>query len=141
MLLDTAALVAAFTYGFLGSFHCVLMCGPLAMVPGGLHEPHQPRRSRLPVLQERLGPTFAYQVARLIGYAALGAIFGQLGSSLRLQDVKVWQLVVPAALAAALLYAAFGRVSTRFLRLRGRGMRWGAVLGFATPLLPCGFLY
>ncbi len=151
MNIDGAA--TALVAGLITSLHCVGMCGPLACLP----------LSGRPASGGAGGPSNAdaqvvssvYHLTRLAGYAALGALFGALGHA-------------PAAWlgSGALRYAPWGLVAffvvlalrwdrllprVRWLgELYLRAQAWGrgrsplaaaAMLGLATPLLPCGPLY
>ena len=65
---------SAFLIGLFGSFHCIGMCGPIALA--------------LPVQQSHrinliIGRLF-YNIGRAITYAAIGLIFGLIGQSLSL---------------------------------------------------------
>lgn len=136
---------AAFVAGLVTSLHCAGMCGPLAC-------------SLMPVRGDRSDAravSTVYHVARLTGYALLGALAGGLGraplmwisqSALRWLP---WTLVL-FFVAVALRWdrhlpklAVLGRFTWRlqaWLRRRSR-VEAAAALGFATPLLPCGPLY
>lgn len=136
---------AAFIAGLVTSLHCAGMCGPLAC-------------SLMPVRGDRGDPqtvSTVYHVARLTGYAVLGALAGGLGrapltwvsqSALRWLP---WVLVV-FFVALALRwdrhlpkFAVLGRLTLKLQSwLRGRSrVQAAAALGLATPLLPCGPLY
>lgn len=70
----SAWLLAGLVLGLLSSFHCVGMCGPLALI--------------LPVQHlSRVGQFIAilfYNVGRIITYGALGVLFGLLGRKFQL---------------------------------------------------------
>lgn len=136
---------AAFVAGLVTSLHCAGMCGPLAC---GL----------MPVKGDRADPntvTTVYHVTRLAGYALLGGLAGALGSApLALLSTTAlrglpWLLVL-FFVALALRWdrrlpkvAALNRGLWRLQGwLRGRSrVEAAAVVGLATPLLPCGPLY
>lgn len=141
------------TAGALGSLHCVGMCGGLIAVAGeGAGSPGR-----------RLKVQVAYQAARLGSYLSLGAAAGWLGHALDLAG-RAAGLGRTAAVVAGVtmtlwgLWAMLGAVGVRpwSLALRllptsalgflGRaGKRTptarAALLGAASALLPCGFLY
>ena len=136
---------AALVAGLVTSLHCAGMCGPLAC---GL----------LPVRGERVdGGTVAtvYHLARLAGYTALGALAGGLGRlpfSFVPGSVLRWLpwMGVLLFLGLALRWdrhlpkpALLARVSWRLRPAAGGGspLAGAALLGFCTPLLPCGPLY
>lgn len=135
----------AFLAGVVTSLHCAGMCGPLAcaLLPG--------RGERA----DAQTVATVYHAARLAGYALLGALAGGLGRwpLLWLGAGTVrwlpWLLVV-FFVAVALRFdrrlprsAWLGRLYLQVAqRLRsGSRLRAAAVLGAATPLLPCGPLY
>lgn len=136
---------AAFIAGLITSLHCAGMCGPLAcsILPG--------RHDRV----DAQTVSTVYHVARLTGYAVLGAVAGGLGrtplgwisqSALRWLP---WVMVL-FFVALALRWdrylpkpALIGRLMLRLQEWRrGRSrIQAAAALGLATPLLPCGPLY
>ncbi|MBL9206163.1 MAG: sulfite exporter TauE/SafE family protein [Opitutaceae bacterium] len=136
---------AAFVAGLVTSLHCAGMCGPLACLlapaPGSDADPATTRS--------------IYHVSRLASYTLLGAVAGGLGRvplSFLGAGVVRW---VPWLMVLLLLALAFRwekrlprpAILARFsLRLPGMLRRRGplggaALLGAATPLLPCGPLY
>ena len=65
----------AFLTGFLGSLHCIGMCGPLALaVP-------------LPI-EKRLTGLLLYNTGRTLSYASLGIVFGALGLAVKLSGYQ-----------------------------------------------------
>lgn len=146
--MDIAALhspAAAFVAGLVTSLHCAGMCGPLAC-------------SLMPVKGDRADAhvvSTVYHVSRITGYAILGALAGGLGRAPLTwisQSALRWLpwIMVLFFVALALRWdrhlpkiAALGRLTWRLQTwLRGRSRTEGAaVLGLATPLLPCGPLY
>ncbi|MCB0456090.1 MAG: sulfite exporter TauE/SafE family protein, partial [Aequorivita sp.] len=62
-------LSAAIAIGFLGSFHCVGMCGPIALVV-----PIRTRSSWIRILG-----AFIYNGGRILTYFLIGALFGAIG--------------------------------------------------------------
>ena len=136
---------AALAAGLVTSLHCAGMCGPLAC---GL----------LPVGGQRMDAravATVYHLARLAAYTTLGALAGGLGRlpfSFVPGPVLRWLpwLGVMLFLGLALRWdrhlpkpALLARVSWR-LRPAGGGrspLAGAALLGWCTPLLPCGPLY
>lgn len=139
----------AFVAGLVTSLHCIGMCGPLACAVIPLRNP----AGRWSTDAHVVGSV--YHVARLAGYAALGALFGALGR-LPLEwlgaGVVRW---LPWTLVVFFVAMAFrwdrhlprvpflGNVHLRVHGwMRGRPPAWAAAaLGLVTPLLPCGPLY
>jgi len=143
MAIDGAG--AALVAGLITSLHCVGMCGPLACAV-------------VPVRGDRADAQWVstlYHLARLAGYAVLGAMFGALGrlpaAWLRggLARFAPWVLVVFFVAMAFRLDRYLPRVPVLgrlYLRVHGWGrgrspFAAAAALGLATPLLPCGPLY
>ena len=80
----TALLLAGLMMGVVGSFHCVGMCGPLALslpLPSGSQ-------------QNKAIGVLLYNFGRMTTYAMLGAIFGLLGKSMALFGFQQWLSVV-----------------------------------------------
>lgn len=148
-----AWLVPVMAAGALGSLHCVGMCGGLIAVAG---EGSCGTRQRLSV-------QLVYQTGRLVSYLALGTAAGALGQALDLAGRaagigRVAAIVTGATMALWGLWAMLEAVgATRRLRqirlLPRSALVWlgglrsrppllrAAVLGGASALLPCGFLY
>ena len=67
-------LYSALIFGLLGSFHCVGMCGPIALM--------------LPVSRDNEAKKFLqvmlYHLGRLLAYSIIGLAFGLVGKSLNL---------------------------------------------------------
>jgi sulfite exporter TauE/SafE len=140
---------AAFVAGLVTSLHCVGMCGPLAcsLMPA--------RGSGGQGTSDGQTVSTVYHVARLTGYAVLGALAGGIGRAPLgwiSQSALRWLpwVLVPFFVALALRwdrylprFAALGRLTWKLHSwMRGRSrLEAAAALGFATPLLPCGPLY
>ena len=136
----SAALVA----GLVTSLHCAGMCGPLACW-------------LTPVRTDEDATTIftTYQGTRLASYALLGAAVGGLGGLPLAWLSHGWLQYLPWALVLFFVVTAL-RIHRRVrkpmvlvrLGLRVQGWARGrsrvsaaAILGSATPLLPCGPLY
>ena len=135
---------AAFVAGLITSLHCAGMCGPLACWL-------TPTRSG----EDGATVYSLYHASRLGGYVVLGAAAGALGQGpLALVGDNFlryapWALVVFFVLVALRWDKKLpqsGFLAGRWLRVqqwvRGRSrLSTAAVLGAATPLMPCGPLY
>ncbi|MCT4589423.1 MAG: sulfite exporter TauE/SafE family protein [Carboxylicivirga sp.] len=73
-------IIEGFIVGFLGSLHCVGMCGPLALA---LPLPTNT------VTQKATG-ALLYNIGRAFTYGLLGLIFGLLGAGLKLSGIQQW---------------------------------------------------
>ena len=141
-VIDTSA--AAFLAGTVTSLHCVGMCGPLSCAWAVSSAGKGFMRS-----------TVAYHAARLGSYTLVGALAGSLGA----MPLKFFQhgagIVLPWLLVLvfiaigigvdrwmpkpALLAKPLRRLQLAAYQLPGTSR--AAMLGLATPLLPCGPLY
>ena len=76
----TAIIFAAFAMGLLGSFHCVGMCGPLAL--------------SLPLNDNSVWSKFSggllYNAGRIVTYSLFGFVFGIIGKSVALFGFQQW---------------------------------------------------
>lgn len=76
----TQLIIAALSMGMLGSFHCVGMCGPLAL--------------SLPLSDNsswsKFSGAFLYNAGRVVTYSAFGLVFGAVGKSVALFGYQQW---------------------------------------------------
>ena len=138
----------AFTIGLLGSFHCLGMCGPIALA--------LPLRNKAS-LYRWLGRV-SYNLGRITTYALLGGLFGLLGQGLAMAGFQqtmsvllgvmiILGVVLPATLVHRLnpnhsIAGMIGRVKRSMQRLfavRTYPAMFG--LGTLNGLLPCGLVY
>ncbi len=137
----------ALVLGFVGSIHCIGMCGPIAIsLPGTAHY------FNFQYLINRV----LYNLGRVVTYAVLGAVMGALGHAIILAG---YQQVLSIALGALLLLSLLipakwlnrfsGRVAffssgvqARF-RALFRKQTGGSffLIGLLNGLLPCGMVY
>jgi sulfite exporter TauE/SafE len=140
-------LLAALSLGFLGSFHCIGMCGPIAMaIP-------VKRESRFSILSGAL----IYNAGRVITYGCLGLLFGILGKGFLLAG---WQNFLSIALGTGILLLLFipgvtlvpvhigffvrfiGKLKLKMRNLFGvHNTRSLFIIGMLNGLLPCGLVY
>src|SRR5438874_9923780 len=91
-------LCTAFILGFVGSFHCAAMCGPLALaLPVTGNSPSSFVLGRI-----------AYNLGRVLTYIILGAVVGLIGHSLSLAGFQGW-VSVGAGVVLLLAVAASSR--------------------------------
>lgn len=139
---------SALVLGFLGSLHCLGMCGPIAfMLP--LDHNSTARKT---------GQLALYHLGRILAYALLGLVFGLLGKSLELfglqQKLSITVGIIMVALAffpakANLFQKAFKPWHRGVLKLRstlGKELQKKTpdtflTIGFLNGLLPCGLVY
>ena len=135
---------SAFILGLLGSFHCIGMCGPIAMaIPGGK------KNSRHINL-------FLYNSGRIITYASFGLIFGIIGKGFFLAGIQQNISIVVGALI--LLYVLFTLISgtdklekitvlhiqikkylSKLFKVNSKSSVLG--IGLMNGFLPCGLVY
>jgi len=139
---------AGFLIGFLGSFHCVGMCGPIALsLPIG-------KTSNFQLILTRT----LYNLGRVVTYAFFGAIFGLFGKGIAIAGFQRYAsiilgitillyFIVPSNFKGKLsftkpylLVSNFVKNSFNKLTKSGSGQSlflFGIINGF----LPCGFVY
>lgn len=140
-------IVAAFMLGILGSFHCVGMCGPIALA--------------LPVNQlskwGRIAGILLYHAGRALMYGAIGAIFGILGMgfvlagyqqalSITLGVLILLGLVIPSNKLPDVISKPMTRFTSRLKAAFGsqfskRSYTALFITGMLNGLLPCGLVY
>lgn len=143
-------LVLAFVGGFLGSAHCVGMCGVFAMLVG------KGARGTIANLLRQV----CYSGGRIFTYAAGGAATGYLGVTLTREAPTLFRaqavlallagglLILQGLISAGLLNTALGQTplpclglgSWRNLLRDGRPLGY-ALFGMLTAFLPCGLVY
>ena len=141
-------LTAGLALGILGSFHCVGMCGPLAL--------------SIPLKNDNLWSKFLgsglYNAGRVITYSIMGLVFGLVGESFAFFGFQQWLSISLGGLILIFLFTRNysrtqlntpGWISRFFTRLRtslGRlytHKTYSSLLliGLLNGLLPCGLVY
>jgi uncharacterized protein len=139
---------SALGLGFLGSLHCLGMCGPIALA--------LPRQfgNKTALLLSRL----SYNGGRITTYALLGALCGMLGQLISIAGLQRWLSVSAGALILIVIFLprlfASSKGSSRFVAGITERFRavWGRVfathslaglfgVGLLNGLLPCGLVY
>ncbi len=136
----------ALALGFLGSFHCVGMCGPIAMA--------------IPRSQSNFGfltiNAVIYNSGRILTYSALGLLFGLLGVRITISGLQgSLSVILGTALVLGVIFARFFKsyqptpvkaISSwvtktygRLIRKESRVALFG--MGILNGLLPCAFVY
>ncbi|MCB2376261.1 sulfite exporter TauE/SafE family protein [Hymenobacter sp. BT635] len=142
---------AGFVFGFLGSFHCIGMCGAIALALPG-------RADAASASARYVGGRLLYNLGRVTTYATLGAASGLVGQSLRLAGLQQGLSIASGLLILLLIglpqrYAdqlssrlGFSRplawVKNQLSRLFQQ-YSWRALYGagLLNGLLPCGLVY
>ncbi|GAB2816610.1 sulfite exporter TauE/SafE family protein [Ferruginibacter profundus] len=138
---------AAFAMGLLGSFHCVGMCGPLAL--------------SLPLSSDgnwaKFSGAFLYNAGRVVTYSVLGLVFGALGKSVALFGYQQWLSVILGVLIIVFIIlpkriASFNNnnfLLSFFEKIRAAlgqlffKKNYSSLfsIGLLNGLLPCGLVY
>lgn len=133
--------------GLLGGFHCMGMCGPIAV--------------SMPLKEHswgtRLTSAVLYNSGRVVTYAFLGFIFGLLGFGLHMWGIQQWVSIAMGTLmiltvAIPVLFRGkglnrfmdriFSGFSLFFGRYLGRKTYSSVgIVGLLTGFLPCGLVY
>lgn len=140
-------LIAALGLGLLTGFHCVGMCGPIAIV--------------LPLNNKswatRILSALIYNIGRTTTYAALGAVFGIIGAGFSLAGFQKWISIVMGLFMIStvifpkvnqMLYQGTGdsklisgvkkQLSKYFQQASYKSLY---ITGLFNGLLPCGMVY
>lgn len=140
-------IITGFVLGLISSFHCVGMCGPLALSLPVQH---------LEKLRQVLA-IFLYNIGRIISYSLLGLLFGLAGRSIYLAGVQQWfsiLLGITMLLISIQYFFKGNALHPRWLNgfhqviqqlmlkaLQSKNMVAYLLLGMANGLLPCGMVY
>ena len=141
-------LYSAFIFGLISSFHCVGMCGPIAMM--------------LPVDRnneaKKVTQIITYHIGKLTAYGILGLIFGLLGRSFYLAGMQqqlsiiVGILMIMVAVIPERVFAKYNfskpiyRVITKVKSSLGQQFKNKSykslfTIGLLNGFLPCGMVY
>jgi len=141
-------LYTAFLFGLISSFHCIGMCGPIAMM--------------LPV--ERNDPTkkalqiITYHLGRLSAYGSIGLLFGLLGKGLFLAGIQqqmsvfigIAMIVVILTPENILARYNFSKPIYRWIskikqnlgsHFKNKSFKSLFIIGLLNGFLPCGMVY
>ncbi len=141
-------LITPLTIGLVGSFHCIGMCGPIAVA--------------LPLKSHGWGNKVAgsiiYNLGRSITYAILGLMFGLLGQGIHLAGFQQWaSILLGIIMIISVLFPYFfkqkislgslftGYAARLINNLRklfsNRSSSSLFLIGLLNGLLPCGLVY
>ncbi|MGJ8716365.1 MAG: sulfite exporter TauE/SafE family protein [Maribacter stanieri] len=141
-------LLSALILGFMGSLHCVGMCGPIAFM--------------LPVDRtnnyKKFGQIFIYHFGRLLAYGIIGLIFGLLGKGLSIFGLQQKLSIAIGALMILVvlipyktfnkynlskpIYKIISKVKNQLGKeLKKKSPDTFLTIGFLNGFLPCGLVY
>ncbi len=145
-------ILSAIILGFMGSLHCVGMCGPIAfMLPVD-------RTNNL----KKFSQVFSYHFGRLLAYGIIGLVFGLLGKGLYVfgmqqkLSVAIGILMIiavlvpqrtmakytPIAIGTKTVYKIISQVKNRLgQELKKKRPDTFLTIGFLNGFLPCGLVY
>lgn len=138
----------AFILGFLGSFHCVGMCGPLTLI--------LPLEHRKPV--KKAFQIASYHIGKALAYVSLGLVFGLLGRGLFIREYQqIFSIIVGSLMILIVLlsfvnvqmnlftkpiYFLIGKVKYALSQqLKHKNALSIFFIGFFNGFLPCGLVY
>jgi sulfite exporter TauE/SafE len=140
--------LTALAVGFLGSFHCIGMCGPIALALPVRHD------SKFTLLLSRL----TYNTGRILTYIILGLLVGAVGHTLAIAGFQKNLSIVSGIL---ILVVAIASIALPRLRMLNSAIMFHStgirnifkklfskktfsslfLIGSVNGLLPCGFVY
>lgn len=142
-------IIAAISLGLLGSFHCIGMCGPIALaLPVHHYSP----------LKKYLG-IFLYNLGRVATYTFLGVVFGLLGQSFflggfqQILSITIGVLLLLSVILSnvkslnavkglVFIYSFINSVKLQLGNLFNKnGLHFLFFIGLLNGLLPCGLVY
>jgi len=139
-------LLAAFFLGLAGSWHCLGMCGPIAlMVPGARGK-------------NRFVSGFLYHGGKILAYMLIGAIFGMVPAFIH--SFKI-QAIITLSVGATMLLMAFTPFLLNQIEKKGYSLfnnwfklknkivnslkknriEYSFYIGFLNGFIPCGMVY
>ena len=141
-------LFTAFIFGLISSFHCIGMCGPIAMM--------------LPVDQnnqaKKVTQIITYHIGRLTAYATIGLIFGLLGKGILMAGLQqklsifigiamILIILIPQKVVAKYnfskpIFKFISKVKTALgSQFRNKSYKSFFTIGLLNGFLPCGMVY
>lgn len=141
-------LYTAFLFGLISSFHCIGMCGPIAMMLPV--DSHNPAKKVIQIL--------TYHLGRLSAYASIGLVFGVLGRGLYLAGFQqkmsifigvamILVVVIPERVFAKYnfskpVFRFISKIKSRLgSQFKNKSYTSLFTIGFLNGFLPCGMVY
>lgn len=140
--------LSAISLGFLGSFHCIGMCGPIALA--------------LPIGNKKglakITSVFTYNAGRILTYSIFGFLLGLIGQSVslggyqQLLSITIGSLLLISVVVkptsesknklSVLTFRFFNSIKNKLSQLFLKsGLRSLFFIGLLNGLLPCGLVY
>lgn len=141
-------LYSAFIFGLISSFHCIGMCGPIAMMLPLDRNNEAKKASQI----------LTYHIGKLTAYGSLGLIFGLLGRSFYLAGMQqqlsiiVGVLMILIAIIPEKVFAKYNfskpvyKLITKVKsslgqQFKNRSYKSLYTIGLLNGFLPCGMVY
>jgi hypothetical protein len=141
-------LYSALIFGLISSFHCIGMCGPIAMMLPVDHK--NPTKKALQIL--------TYQLGRLTAYSTLGLLFGLMGRGLFLagmqqrMSIAVGIMMIAIVLIPERIFAKYNFSKPVYKLISKVKTSLGSqfkrktpdalfTIGLLNGFLPCGLVY
>jgi sulfite exporter TauE/SafE len=141
-------LYTAFLFGLISSFHCIGMCGPIAMMLPV--ERNNPEKKALQII--------TYHLGRLTAYGSIGLIFGLLGKGLFLAGIQqqlsiiigiamILVILIPEKILARYnfskpIYKLISRIKQNLgSHFKNKSFKSLFIIGLLNGFLPCGMVY
>jgi sulfite exporter TauE/SafE len=138
----------AFLFGLISSFHCIGMCGPIAMMLPV--ERNNPEKKVLQII--------TYHLGRLTAYGSIGLIFGLLGKGLFLAGIQqqlsiiigiamILVILIPEKILARYnfskpVYKLISRIKQNLgSHFKNKSFKSLFIIGLLNGFLPCGMVY
>ena len=141
-------LFTAFIFGLISSFHCIGMCGPIAMI--------------LPVDRNnqarKVTQIITYHLGRLFAYSTIGFIFGMLGKGFLLAGMQqkmsifigiamILIILIPEKVVANYnfskpIFKVISKIKTTLgSQFKNKSYKSLFTIGLLNGFLPCGMVY
>jgi sulfite exporter TauE/SafE len=141
-------LYTAFLFGLISSFHCIGMCGPIAMM--------------LPVdrnnAAKKVTQILTYHLGRLTAYGSIGFVFGMLGKGFFMAGIQqnlsifigvamIVVILIPEKILAKYnfskpVFKLISKIKTTLgSQFRNKSYKSLFIIGLLNGFLPCGMVY
>jgi sulfite exporter TauE/SafE len=141
-------LYTAFLFGLISSFHCIGMCGPIAMM--------------LPVdrnnAAKKVTQILTYHLGRLTAYGSIGFVFGMLGKGFFMAGIQqnlsifigvamIVVILIPEKILANYnfskpVFKLISKIKTTLgSQFRNKSYKSLFIIGLLNGFLPCGMVY
>jgi sulfite exporter TauE/SafE len=141
-------LYTAFLFGLISSFHCIGMCGPIAMMLPV--ERNDPAKKVIQII--------TYHLGRLTAYGSIGLFFGLLGKGLFLAGIQqqlsifigvamILVILIPEKVFAQYnfskpVYGWISRIKQNLSsHFKNKSFKSLFIIGLLNGFLPCGMVY